>query len=54
MKLSFISSEYIHGTEGNIIFTNRECVAMYVRSTLQEKTQFLQELQLYFVNLFCI
>ena len=34
----------MHGTEGNI-FTRKECVVTYVRSTLQEKTQFFQERQ---------
>ena len=33
---------YVYGTERNIIFTNREFVAIYVRITLQEKTEFLQ------------
>ena len=36
---------YTYGTERNIIFTNRKFVAIYVRSTLQEKTEFLQERQ---------
>ena len=30
----------MHGTERNIILTNRKFVTIYVRSTLHEKTQF--------------
>ena len=39
-KLSFISLERIHGIEENTVFTNRKCVAIYVRSTLQENGVF--------------
>ena len=39
-----------HGTEGNI-FMNKKCVAMYVRSTLQEKAEFLKERQFWFGRL---
>ena len=42
-KLSFISLQCMHGTERIIIFTNRKFVAIYIHSTLQEKTGFLQE-----------
>ena len=44
-KLSFISLKCIHDTEENIIFTNRKCVTMYLRSTMQGKTEFFQERQ---------
>ena len=44
-KLSFINLKCMHGTERIIIFTNRKFVAIYVHSTLQEKTEFLQERQ---------
>ena len=42
----------MHGTERIIIFTNRKCVAIYVHSTLQEKTEFLQERQFWLVLAF--
>ena len=35
----------MHGTERIITFTNKKFVAIYVHSTLQEKTEFLQERQ---------
>ena len=36
---------YTYGTERNIVFTNRKFVVIYVRITLQEKTEFLQDRQ---------
>ena len=35
----------MHDTEKIITFTNKKFVAIYVHSTLQEKTEFLQERQ---------
>ena len=36
---------YTYGTERIIIFTNKKFVAIYVRITLQEKAEFLQDRQ---------
>ena len=41
----------MHGTEWIIIFANRKLVAIYVHSTLQEKTEFLQGRQFWLGHL---
>ena len=35
----------MHGTDRNIIFTNRKFVTIYVRSTLYQKTEFCKDVK---------